>query len=311
MPKHYGFPYKGSKDKIAEDIIGVLPSGRRLIDLFGGGGAISHCAVESGKWEQVVYNDINPLNKRLIDEAIAGKYSYKNFTPEFITHEHFMRERYNDGYIGYIWSFGNNGRSYAFGRDIEILKHAVHDYVVFGEWSDKLEPWRDCNIYPLEHEVGDIMGRRAEWTSKVKRGRDRLELETLERLERLQQLERIERLETLERLERLLTLCMDYREYEYQDGDVVYCDIPYQNAADKGDTYGKGFDFGAFYNWAVSSPFPVYFSSYALGDCAPGVEVWRKSKRITFRMEYVHDRTEVMYCVDNHYHPNQNGRLFL
>ena len=289
MPKHYGFPYKGSKDKIAEDIIGVLPSGRRLIDLFGGGGAISHCAVESGKWEQVVYNDINPLNKRLIDEAIAGKYSYKNFTPEFITHEHFMRERFNDGYIGYIWSFGNNGRSYAFGRDVEILKYAVHDYVVFGEWSDKLEPWRDCNIYPLEHEVGDIAGRRAEWSSKVRAKRKRFDIEQLERLQQL------------------VTLCMDYREYEYQDGDVVYCDIPYQNAADKGDTYGKGFDFGAFYNWAVSSPFPVYFSSYALG-----AEVWRKNKRVTVdKNNNSLLRTEVMYCVDNHYRPNQNGRLFL
>ena len=285
MVKHYGFPYKGSKDKIADDIIGCLPSGRRLIDLFGGGGAISHCAVESGKWEQVVYNDINPLNKRLIDEAIAGKYNYKVFTPEFITREHFMRERFNDGYVKYIWSFANDGFNYMFGRDIEPLKHAAHDYVVFGEWSNKLEPWKDCDIYPLEHEVGDIMGRRIEWTSKVKQGRGRFDLETLERL---------------------VTLCMDYREYEYQDGDIVYCDIPYQNAADKGDTYGKGFDFGAFYNWAVSSPFPVYFSSYALG-----AEVWRKNKRVTAGNNNSLIRTEVMYCVDNHYHPNQNGRLFL
>lgn len=35
----YGMPYMGSKSKIALDIIKKLPSGKRLVDLFGGGGA--------------------------------------------------------------------------------------------------------------------------------------------------------------------------------------------------------------------------------------------------------------------------------
>lgn len=33
----YGMPYQGSKNAIAEDIIDFLPSGKRLVDLFGGG----------------------------------------------------------------------------------------------------------------------------------------------------------------------------------------------------------------------------------------------------------------------------------
>ena len=44
MRKNYGLPYQGSKNQIAEDIIDFLPSGNRLVDLFGGGGSISHCA---------------------------------------------------------------------------------------------------------------------------------------------------------------------------------------------------------------------------------------------------------------------------
>jgi hypothetical protein len=32
----YGIPYKGSKSKIAENILAKLPSGHRLVDLFGG-----------------------------------------------------------------------------------------------------------------------------------------------------------------------------------------------------------------------------------------------------------------------------------
>ena len=52
MYMRYGLPYKGSKNQIAEYIVGTLPKGRRLVDLFGGGGAISHCAALSRKYKQ-------------------------------------------------------------------------------------------------------------------------------------------------------------------------------------------------------------------------------------------------------------------
>lgn len=53
MKKSYGIPYMGSKNRIAEDIVDFLPSGKTLVDLFGGGGAITDCASKSGKWEKV------------------------------------------------------------------------------------------------------------------------------------------------------------------------------------------------------------------------------------------------------------------
>lgn len=49
----------GSKNKIAKDIIEVLPSGERLVDLFAGGCAITHCGMLSGKWKEFLANDIN------------------------------------------------------------------------------------------------------------------------------------------------------------------------------------------------------------------------------------------------------------
>lgn len=51
----YGIPYTGSKSKIADEIISVLPSGDRFVDLFGGGAAMSECALLSGKYESVFY----------------------------------------------------------------------------------------------------------------------------------------------------------------------------------------------------------------------------------------------------------------
>ena len=34
---HYGVPYQGNKSRIADIIISILPEGKRLVDLFGGG----------------------------------------------------------------------------------------------------------------------------------------------------------------------------------------------------------------------------------------------------------------------------------
>ena len=53
----YGIPYQGSKSAIAEDIIAALPSGNRLVDLFGGGFAISECALLSYKWKSGLKSD--------------------------------------------------------------------------------------------------------------------------------------------------------------------------------------------------------------------------------------------------------------
>ena len=38
LESHYGVPYQGNKSRIADIIISLLPSGKRLVDLFGGGG---------------------------------------------------------------------------------------------------------------------------------------------------------------------------------------------------------------------------------------------------------------------------------
>ena len=37
LEKHYGVSYQGNKSRIADIIINILPSGKRLVDLFGGG----------------------------------------------------------------------------------------------------------------------------------------------------------------------------------------------------------------------------------------------------------------------------------
>ena len=75
----YGIPYKGNKSKIAEDILEALPSGRRLVDLFGGGFAITDCAMRKygNKWERFYYNDYDKRLAPLIEDAIVRHFVSK------------------------------------------------------------------------------------------------------------------------------------------------------------------------------------------------------------------------------------------
>ena len=220
----YGIPYKGNKSKIAEEILAQLPSGKRLVDLFGGGFAITDCALRKYpyKWEKFYYNDFNPLLQPLIMDAIHGKYNPDKYKPKWISREEFHERKNTDGYIAFVWSFGNNGRDYLYGEDVEETRRKAWEFVVDGIPSDITEG--------IGLKTASIHDRRIEWQAKTKG--------------RLQDLERMQSLVQLESLSRL-----DYRDYEYQDGDVIYCDIPYDEYG-KYTYYGSGFDHQAFYEWA-------------------------------------------------------------
>jgi len=296
----YGFGYLGSKSQIADEIIAALPSGERFVDLFGGGFAMSHCALLSYKYKKVLYNDINSLTVQLLKDALAGKYNYAVFKPEWISREEFDKRKYTDGYVKWCWSFANDGNGYIYGNDVVDLKHAGHDFCVYGTPIPGLD---------FQVETTDIKQRRLALCNYVKKStgfRSPLtEIESLERIERLE----LQNLESLERLQNLEITNMDYREYKYQAGDVVYCDIPYQNGSNAGQDYDGGFDAGAFYAWAVSRPYPVYFSSYKLGGI-----LWERDKlQIRSGSSNSKVRREVVYCVNDDFEEPKKyfqGNLF-
>lgn len=252
----------GSKTKIAPNILAQLPSGRRFVDLFGGGFSMSHAAILSRRWGGIYYNELNPQLPPLIRDALAGKYNYNVFKPEFITREMFKERMNADGYVNYIWSFGSRGYHYLFAEEIEPLKHEAHDFVVFGKPT--------THFKRIESKVTskDIHTRRLQFNAHCKTMRKWGGLEQLERLERLQQLERLERYEIH---------CGSYEDYEYRDGDVVYCDPPYENT----QQYEKGgFNHEKFYDWVATRPYPVWFSSYA-GLANDFKLVWAKRVKST------------------------------
>ena len=242
LEKHYGVPYQGNKSRIADIIINVRPEGKRLVDLFGGGGAITHCGMLSGKWESFLYNDINEMITGLFIDAIYGKYANER---RVITRDEFNDLKNTDAYVKYIWSFGNNGLAYLWGKDTEDIKctaaHALMDET--------------------------LTERRLAYMHFVQMLKKNLSDYRLEPVERLQSLEHLQGLQQLEALQRLEVCNISYEDYKHESGDVVYCDVPYeQTNKGKCDDYGIDFDSLKFYEWVKSRDYQVFFSSYEISD---------------------------------------------
>lgn len=274
MSKQYGIPYQGSKNSIAEELIRKLPSGNRFVDLFGGGFAMSHVALISGKYNAVLYSELNELLPPLIKKAILGEYDYKNFKPKWVSREDFQNLKEKDGYIKYIWSFSNSGRQYMFGKDLEPRKKSIHNWVVFNEKDE----WFKKYFYDIDKYIKteDIKARRILWKKYIDMLKVKGDANRLQQLERLERLQNLQQLQQLERLQNLAIVKGDYKDYKYMSGDVVYLDPPYYGTAD----YGDVFDFQEFFDWVDSRPYPVYFTMYNNMPDERFKMLWAISKRL-------------------------------
>lgn len=229
----YGVPYKGSKNKIAKWVIEQLPEADTFVDLFAGGCAVTHAALESGKYKHIIANDIEGSGIQLFIDAINGKYKDER---RWISREDFFRLKDTDPYVKWCWSFGNNGKQYLYGADIEEYKRTIHE-ICFAE---------------TPHD------RRMAYRKAMRWLYDKGYLTTRERANHAGDLESLQSLESLERLQRIERL--DYRDVIIPDNAVVYCDIPYKGTND----YGMEFDHNAFYEWARNHP--CYVSEYQMPD---------------------------------------------
>ena len=127
----YGVPYRGSKNKIADWVVDHLPDGKTLVDLFAGGCAVTHAAILAGKWENFIINDLSDAPE-VFENAINGKYANEK---RWISREDFYKLKDSDPYVSIVWSFGNNRRDYLYGKDIELIKKAIHYALVFKDES--------------------------------------------------------------------------------------------------------------------------------------------------------------------------------
>jgi site-specific DNA-adenine methylase len=251
----YGLPYMGSKSKIIENIARYFPNADNFYDLFGGGFSVSHyMAVHRNKsYKNFYYNELRSGLCQLIQDSISGKYNYDVFKPDWISKERFFAEKESNAYIKYIWSFGNNGRDYLFGKDIYGYKKSMHQAVVFDEFDDFMKNILKISKWPNKL---NIVGKRL-LLIKIISGKYKPELQ------QLQQLLQLERLQQLEAIKNKIEFTnLSYEKVIIKPNSVIYCDIPYKGTAD----YKNEFSHKYFFDWANNQENPVFISEYNIDD---------------------------------------------
>lgn len=209
--------------------------------------------------------------------AIHGKFEGEK---RWISREDFFKLKDTDPYVAFCFSFANDLKTYAYSKEIEPWKKALHYARVFNDYSllKSIGIDSDGSSKDIKNQYDEYKEIYGEWSKDEKHF---LELQSLERLRGLESLESLE------------ITNQSYEDYTYLPGDVVYCDPPYENT--KCGHY-EGFDSDAFYQWVLTRPFQVFFSSYELKNCPEGLyKVWSKKKRVLSSSSNRQYKTEVIY----------------
>lgn len=143
----YGLPYMGSKNSIAKNLIKQLPRRENFYDLFCGGGAMAHRAALSGKYKHIYCNDLTGAVE-YVERARRGEYDNRR---EWVDREYFNKNKNNDIFLTFMWSFGNNGRDYMYGKHIEPLKKRLHFAYIEND-NSLLKEFYSANDIPTGHE---------------------------------------------------------------------------------------------------------------------------------------------------------------
>lgn len=161
-PATYGVSYLGSKNKIAAEVVYNIPSAPLLIDVFAGGGAITHAALLSHRFGSILANDYDCGALQLFYRASHGLIDFKEVRKRWVSREDYRRLKDTDPIVRYLWSFSNRGGDYLYSKEKEPYKRAYHFALNCNdltEWNaiglEKFEPTR-LSIRAHAEEIKDI-----------------------------------------------------------------------------------------------------------------------------------------------------------
>jgi hypothetical protein len=290
-PSNYGLPYKGSKSKLAERIVGIFPRATHFYDLFSGGCAISHCALLRNKFEHIHINDINPMMPEAFIKALNG--DFENET-RWISRDDFFKLKDTDPYVAICFSFGNDLKTYCYGPDVEPIKKALHYALCFDtfELSDQyigvdLRAIRYCNNMADKYLLAKRIIKNAfihnppPYARKLSKtqthtgykvtsdctefGARRSKKNSIQ-LQSYISLRRIQSTGGGQYGKSNLTWSIgDYSNVDINEDSVIYADIPYLNT-NKYVGKGENFDYERFYNWCLNQKQPLFISSYEMPE---------------------------------------------
>lgn len=245
---NYGLPYMGSKNAIVADVCEVFPPATHFYDLFCGGCSITHFLMRRHRFQQFHINDITDT-PTLFADAVNGLY---NNETRWISRADFFALKDTDPYVRYCWSFGNNGETYMYSREVEPWKRALHYAYVFKDYA----PMREFGITDEPLTYHKIQRDEAKYKELYIAWYRRCVAATGGDAENLKTLESLQRLQSLQSLQRTIG---DYQAVPIVADAVIYCDIPYRGTAEYVD---GGFDYERFYDWACRQSVPVFISEY-------------------------------------------------
>lgn len=152
---NYGLPYKGSKRKLADKIVKMLPPAQHFYDLFCGGCAVAHYALTlTAKYKQVHINDLDSRMPTLFYDALTGNISDERLY-QWISREDFQMFAPTDGLIAVCWSFGNNMKGYLYDERRERLKGYAHR-LIFSKTIEERHKGYIALIREVQSLVADI-----------------------------------------------------------------------------------------------------------------------------------------------------------
>ena len=247
----------GSKNKIAKWVLSHIPSRENFYDLFCGGCAITHCALEQRMFKNYYINDIKADMPQLFIDCINGKMKGEN---RWISKDDFDKLKgKGDSYVDICFSFGNNWKKgYAYSKEIEPFKKAFHYAIFFDDYS-LMKDMYNIDLSPLKMFGSKIYDKYIQAKKYIEVGLNS-NLQHLESFTRLQSLERLNQLNSLSKLGYTLnSSSLSYDNVFIKPNSIIYCDIPYKDTASYNES---SFDHEKFYEWALSQKELVFISEY-------------------------------------------------
>lgn len=288
----YGIVYMGSKEKILFLIRYILEREYKqeyMIDLFCGGLSVSSFVLQNSQ-KKVIANDLNHYVISLYIEILNKNPEYNVKKYEWVSRELFEDvrdnpQKYPDWYVGFVlnvYSFGCNQKDYLYAKDLEADKHALHQAIVFNDFSlmkqNDLFKGFELNESIKKIDYKKHPGKRLAFMRVfkdfIKQNDGTARLAQLERLEQMESISQMEHLSAVSRneklLDRLSLYSADYLDLynslpkEVLEKSFIYCDPPYEDT--KQYRFGTDFDYEQFWEWFRTCPYSVYVSSYTAPD---------------------------------------------
>lgn len=267
---------------------------------------MSHCALLSGKYKYIHYNELDPLVFKGFKMFINGEFKTEN---RWISREDFFRLKDNDLYAAICFSFGNNLRTYAYNKECEKFKEAVHYSICFDD-NSLLSEYEDLSSF--KYSSNNLKERRLQLQQyfSVLFKQNKLNPVILNYVSSSNNIIRavsqnnqhLERLNEYNSGNNIILTNQSYSDVKIEPDSVIYCDPPYLGT----EQYRNQFSAEKFYKWLKESKSMIYVSEYQMPPDFPEVLAIQKQCRLNDKVPK--KTVEKLFCNRADFHPS--GFLF-